>query len=126
MKTLLLAAALLAATAAAETIEVNPPKSVCATVSRVVLDGGAQYDTATRNWQVVVNIEIAPPALPAVDGVEIDPMPTMTRRVVVTVKRAEIEALAKKASLTEDELSAAVRGVIMGKLQKLLAGMGAQ
>ncbi len=118
---LLLLAALYAS---AETIEVNPPRSVCATVSRVTLDGGAQYDTVTRDWVIVVNIEITPPALPAVSGVEMDAMPTLTRRAVVTAKRAEIEAVAGKANLTEAELSAAVRGVVLGKLQKMLSGIG--
>jgi len=110
--------------ASAETIEVNPPRSVCATVSRVTLDGGAQYDTVTRDWVIVVNIEITPPALPTVSGVEMEPLPPMTRRAVVTAKRAEIEAVAGKANLTEAELSAAVRGVVLGKLQSLLSGIG--
>lgn len=126
MNKLLIALALLAASSFAETIEVNPPRSVCASVSRVTLDGGAQYNTVTRDWVVVVNIEIVPPALPVVDGVEMDAMPTLTRRVVVTAKRAEIVAMAGKDTLTESELSAAVRGVVMGKLQAVLAGMGAQ
>ncbi len=108
----------------AEEIAVDPPRSVCATVSKVTLEGGASYNTVTRDWEIVVQIEIVPPTLPTVVGVDIEPMQTFSRRAVVTARRAEIEALAGKSTLTETELSAAVRGVVLGKLQALLAGMG--
>ncbi|TXH09815.1 MAG: hypothetical protein E6R03_16190 [Hyphomicrobiaceae bacterium] len=109
---------------ASETIEVNPPKTICALVTSVVLEGGAGYDLATRDWTVTVQIQITTPTIPTVEGVSVDPLPPMIVRAGVVAKRAEVEAAAGKQNLTEAELSVAVRTVIMSKLGELLVKLG--
>lgn len=107
-----------------DVIQVTPPRQICATVSKVTLDGNPSWDRVTRAWTASLVVEITPPTLPPVEGVAVEPMPPLSRRASITITRAEIKAAAGKSVLTEVELEQAVRTNIASKILTLLAAIG--